>query len=653
MASKASLTKKLLGSFVLVAAITLAVGTVGYLGARQLAREVGEVGTIRLPGIDSLLEAQNQISRLRIAQRTLLVPGLSAADQQRQYAAIGEASEAYEKAIAAYEPLPHTAKESETWQLFAPAMAKWRQVNSQVIKMSRQLLQEDLTDPEDLSAKIEGFRNDHSALMLKCAETILTDRTFEGGQDDTNCHFGKWLATYHTTNPEIEKLLKEIAPLHRTFHQLVGQVRDTDAAGDHAAATACLTKEMIPTANQVFACFDRLGHMTEQASETFDNMKIEALVAGREAQAEATDILANIVQINRASARQSVKDAEHASRSARIMTVAGTGAGFGAAMLFGTMLSLSLSKSLKRIIDGLNGGSGQVAAAAEQLSGSSQELSQSSAAQASSLEETSSALEEMSSQTKQTAQNADQAENEMLLASGLLAKGVEAVGRMSEAMAEIQQSAGETSKIIKTIDDIAFQTNLLALNAAVEAARAGEAGKGFAVVAEEVRNLAQRSATAARNTAELIEQSQNSSQRGSTVANEVSENLVSINQNAERVSSLVTEIAAAAKEQAQGIDQVNTAVAEMDRGVQQNASTSEESASAAEELSAQAERLRGMVDDLVAIVGGSAADGNGPRRRVPRAVSETAPKARLLPQPKPEENPDRLIPMDEDDFKDF
>ncbi len=267
-------------------------------------------------------------------------------------------------------------------------------------------------------------------------------------------------------------------------------------------------------------------------------------------------------------------------------------------------------QSLQTVISNIQSASSQIDGASGQVSSSGQTLSQGATETAAALEEISSSMNEMAAQTKVSAENANTANRLAGDASKAAENGGRQMSAMVAAMGEINQAGQNISKIIKTIDEIAFQTNLLALNAAVEAARAGQHGKGFAVVAEEVRNLAARSAKAASETAELIEGSVEKTANGTQIAQQTSAALQEIVGSITKVTDLVGEIAAASNEQAQGIAQVNQGLGQIDQGVQQNTATAEESAAAAEELSSQAAQLKHMLSRFR--LAGSAAQYSSP-----------------------------------------
>lgn len=272
-------------------------------------------------------------------------------------------------------------------------------------------------------------------------------------------------------------------------------------------------------------------------------------------------------------------------------------------IVLGVVITKSTVTALKNAVGSMNEISDHIIAAARELSEGSQHIATGAGEQASSIEETSATMNESASMISQNAENTRVAAQIAADAMNMANKGMQEMQNMTQAMNEIKDSSDKVSKIVKTIDDIAFQTNLLAINATVEAARAsGDAGRSFGVVAEEVRNLAQKSAESASNTTSIIEKNITLTNSGQDISNGVSVSLEEITEKASQLNKLIAEINAASEEQSQGIKQINIAVSQIEKVTQQTAAVAEQTAASSQNLQNDAYHLTQVVDDVAKLI---------------------------------------------------
>lgn len=130
--------RKLVGAFSVVALMLLIVGGVGLWGYNRSEVYIQEVVGVDEPKIKYLWEILDNLDGIRLALRTLMVPGLSLEDRTRQSSNIDQCRTRYKEVQALYDALPMDSEDRNMWEEFKQVLTAAKDNNVKVLQMLKE-----------------------------------------------------------------------------------------------------------------------------------------------------------------------------------------------------------------------------------------------------------------------------------------------------------------------------------------------------------------------------------------------------------------------------------------------------------------------------------------------------------------------------------
>ena len=621
-----------------MAMITLIVGYAGWSSINNLDGNLLEISKVCLPSIKNLLIMSGKMEDMTKIQRTLLAPNLEMNVRKQQYLNFAEAEKQFKAAWDHYAPLPQTKEETRLWKEFVTTWQEVKKGDDAFFSLCEALDTTDILNPMALRAGIETFKSDHYGLMEESLRMILTEK-IPAEEDHANlCTFGKWLSTFKTNNPELLASLENISGHREKYDKAIDKIKEMVKQGNKKGALEVFDEEMAQAAKNVFSHFEEMLKEAAKAEDAYNRMTRYAMVTSREKHKISERLLDDLIAVNEAVVVGEEKSARSDSKKAKLVAILGMIFGFGTALILGILLSVSitrpikrgtlfakrmaegdfretldidrqdeigiLAKSLNNMVSSLGRMIRDITAGVDTLSSSSTELSAISHQMAAGAEQTSkisstvsAAAEEMSVNMTSVAAATEQASTNVTMvataseqmtatiseitrntekALHITEKAVSEAQSASETIDKLGKAAREIGKVTESITEISEQTNLLALNATIEAARAGDAGRGFAVVANEIKELAKQAAGATDEIKRRIEGIQSSTDGTVRQINQISRVINEVNEIVSIIATAMEEQSVTTRDIAYNVAQAAQGIQEVTENVAQSSTVARE-----------------------------------------------------------------------------
>lgn len=532
------LSKKLIGGFLIVALLCVAMGLFGRFSTATLGSYLKTTGTLNLPSIHHFSMMEKELDGFILAQKNMLDPYLTPEKLKKQHEIMDNIFKIYGKEVQSFEKLPKDEEIAALWQDYQRKFTAWEDANNHFFKLLKEFEKTGILNPltrkadvgmdqemnlikagrlyEQMNDQVSGSCQTTQRAAIKAIQQLIKKNSAQAALLAENGYdFFKRIDSYGFMIMVSAFICAIVLGVLLTRSIVVPLKRDVDFANVMAAGD--FTKEL------AVARKDELGVLAEALNRTRLNLgaMFKDIAKAAETIGSSSNELTGI-------AGQMTERSENTAQQAHAVAAAG---------------------------EELNTSMNSIAVASEQAGAN--------------LNSVATATEEMSTTINEIAQNGEKART---MAQKAVTNARSASGRVDE----LSLAANEIDKVTQTITDISAQTNLLALNATIEAARAGEAGKGFAVVAGEIKALANQTAEATQDISHNIGLTKTAIHATTGEIQEITKVINEINEIISYIASAVEEQSVTTREVTRNLSQASIGIQDVNENIAQGACASGE-----------------------------------------------------------------------------